>query len=311
MTESLGKVVIVGVLDVAGSTNLYMAKSFMKAGYEVIPVNYRTILTTYGVRTLARVIHRLSLDNPKLMLFSKCNGIESSIIGRCSLQGKTFLWFMDGLRTLSAVPEIVDHMSMADYASCTGLGVANEIHKQTGMIIHHIMEGIDQEIYRPTVFDEDFKAEISFIGTANAERNMYMQALTDSGYNVRAYGNGYGEEIHGNMFNVVCASSSAMLAISAEHDTREYFSDRVLRYGASGSFVLHKYSPNMDRYFENNKDLVYFHDVDSLLEAVDKYLVDEAALARQDIAVNLYNKVLQNHTWDNTVQKILTVAEIK
>ncbi len=311
MTESKGKVVIVGVLDVAGSTNLYMTKAFMKAGYEVLPINYRTILSNYGPRTLARVLHRLSLDKPKLMLFSKCNGVDSSIIGRCSLQGKTFLWFMDGLKTLSTVPEIVDHMGMADYASCTGLGVANEIHKQTGMIIHHIMEGIDQDIYRPTIPDEDFKAEISFIGTTNPERNMYMQALVDSGYNVKAYGNGYGEEVHGSMFNVACSSSSAMLAISAEHDTREYFSDRVLRYGACGSFVLHKHSPNMDRHFENNKDLVYFHDVDSLLEAVDKYLVDDVALARQEIAVNLYNKVLQNHTWDNTIQKILTAAEIK
>ncbi len=311
MTESLGKIIIVGVLDVAGSTNLYMAKAFMKAGYDVVPVNYRTILQNYGPKTLSRVLHRLSLDKPKLMLFSKCNGVDSSIIGRCSLQGKTFLWFMDGLKTLSTVPEIVDHMSMADYASCTGLGVANEIHKQTGMIIHHIMEGIDQEIYRPTMTDEDFKAEISFIGTANAERNMYIQALVDSGYSVRAYGNGYGEEVHGSMFNVVCSSSSVMLAISAEHDTREYFSDRVLRYGAGGSFVLHKYSPNMDRYFENNKDLVYFHDVDSLLEVVGKYLVNEAADARNEIANNLYNKVLQNHTWDNTIQKILTTAEIQ
>ena len=139
MTETLGKIVIVGVLDVAGSTNLYMAKAFMKAGYEVLPINYRTVLEHYGPKTLFNVLLRLSLDNPKLMLFSKCNGIESSIIGRCSLNCKTFLWFMDGLKTLSTIPSIIDHMSMADYASCTGLGVANEIFKNTGMIIQHIM----------------------------------------------------------------------------------------------------------------------------------------------------------------------------
>ena len=310
MTESKGKVVIVGALDVAGSTNLYMAKAFMKAGYEVIPCNYRTILINYGPKTLARVLHRLSLENPKLMLFSKCNGIDSSIIGRCSLQGKTFLWFMDGLRTLSTVPEIVGHMSMADYASCTGLGVANEIHKQTGMIIHHIMEGIDQEIYRPFTYDENFKAEISFIGSANAERNKYMQALVDSGYNVRAYGNGYGEEVHGTMFNVVCSSSSAMLAISVEHTTQAYCSDRVLRYGACRAFTLHRYSPGLERYFEDGKDLIYFHDVDSLLQIVEKWLKPELVSARADIANNLYAKVINNHTWDITVQKIIEVAEL-
>jgi spore maturation protein CgeB len=314
MTESLGRIVLVGVLDREGSTNLYMAKAMEKLGFNVIPVNYRTILHTYGPKTLATVLHKLSLDKPKLMLFSKCNGIDSSIIGRCSLNCKTFLWFMDGLQTLNTVPEVVDHMNMADYSSCTGLGVAKDIQKKTGIKVHHIMEGIDQEIYRPSIQSDNVKADISFIGTANQERNYYMNALTENGFHVRAYGNGYSDktgEIHGGIFNMVCSSSSAMLSMSVEHDTNEFFSDRVLRYGACGSFVIHKYSPGMERYFEDGKEIAYFHDVDSLIEVVKKYLADDAFPARSEIANNLYNKVLAKHTWDTTVQKIIEVAEIQ
>jgi len=36
-------VVIVGVLDKVGSTNIPMAASFTKFGIQVLPVNYRTI----------------------------------------------------------------------------------------------------------------------------------------------------------------------------------------------------------------------------------------------------------------------------
>ena len=310
MTDHKGRVVIVGVLDVYGSTNLYMAKAFMQAGYEVIPCNYRTILGQYGPKTLERTLHKLSLDKPELMLFSKCNGINSSIIGRCSLSTKTWLWFMDGINTLKTVPEVIDHMTLADYSSCTGLGVAKLIKKKTGVDVHHIMEGIDPEVYRPSVQNSELLTDVSFIGTANQERSTYLQALVDNGYNVRAYGTGYSDEVHGGMFNMVCSSSSAMLAISAEHETNEYFSDRVFRYGACGSFVLHRYTPSMEKYFRDGEDLIYFHDVDSLLEALDKYLRVEDIEVRGSIANNLYNKVLNNHTWAQTVQKIIEIAEI-
>ena len=311
MTNSLGSVVIVGVLDVLGSTNLYMAKAFMRAGYDVIPVNYRTIVGTYGPKTLDKVLHRIALNKPKLMLFSKCNGISSEILGRCSLSTKTWLWFMDGLGTLSAIPEIIDHMSMTDYASCTGLGVANEIRRKTDMEVFHIMEGIDPETYRPTAPVEEYKADISFIGTTSPERTHYINSLGKNGYVTKAYGNGYGDEVTGNIFNMVCSSSTMMLAISAEHNTPEYFSDRIFRYGACGSFVVHKYSPNMEKYFEDGKDLVYFHDEASMLEVVSRWATIEATATRREIANNLYQKVLQQHTWDTVIEKILSKAEIQ
>jgi spore maturation protein CgeB len=66
----------------------------------------------------------------------------------------------------------------------------------------------------------------------------------------------------------------------------------------------------MERYFEDGKEIAYFHDVDSLIEVVKKYLADDAFPTRSEIANNLYNKVLAKHTWDTTVQKIIEVAEI-
>jgi len=305
-----GKIVIVGVLNVEGSTNLYMGKAFEKLGYEVIPCNYRTILQKYGPRTLEATLFKLSEDKPDLMVFSKCNGIDSLIIAKCSMNCKTWLWYMDGLATLSTVPEIIEHANMADYASCTGLGVANYIKKHIGEDVHHILEGIDPEVYRPTLQLPGYAADISFIGTANQERIEYVQTLSEAGIDIKAYGNGFNEEIHGNMFNAVCSSSTSMLALSAEYTTQEYFSDRIMRYGSCGAFVFHKYAPLMEKYFSDGEDLVYFDTPESLVEAIKFYFHPDKTDLRIQIANNLRNKVLSNYTWVHSVQKIIDTAEI-
>ena len=308
--QSKGKVVIVGVCDVEGSTNVYMAKAFELLGYEVVPCNYRSILQKYGPVTLKNVLYKLSEDKPSLMLFSKFNGCDSSIIAKCSLNCKTWLWFMDGLKTLSTLPEIIEHANMADYISCTGLGVANHIRKQTGANVHHILEGIDPEVYRPTIKFPHYEADISFIGTVSQERLGYLQTLTNAGINAKAYGNGFNEEVHGNTFNMICSSSTSMLALSVEHETLEYFSDRVLRLGACGAFVFHKYAPKMEKYFVDAQDLVYFDSQESLVEAIKFYSQPENTELRMQIANNLRNKILSNYTWAHTIQKIIDIAEI-
>ncbi len=96
-----------------------------------------------------------------------------------------------------------------------------------------------------------------------------------------------------------------MLAISAEHDTDQYFSDRVFRYGACNSFVLHKHSPQMENFFDANNELVYFDSIESLLHCVREYTNNYEA--RKQIANNLHNKVIKNHTWDRTIHTILHI----
>lgn len=311
--QTRGKVVLVGVLDKFGSTNIYMAKAFMKAGFNVVPVNYRTILQQHGPNTLRYLLFKLADDEPQLMLFSKFNGMPSDIIGKCGLKTKTWFWFMDGLNTLSTVPECVGHAQLSQFTSCTGMGVVSHIKRQLGgdKDVYHIMEGIDPEVYKPTVIADNLVADISFIGTNNPERHHYLNLLAKSGYKVSAYGQGFNQEVNGSKFNQVCSSSDSMLALSVEHGTMGYFSDRVFRYGACGSFVLHKYSPRMEKWFVHGQDIAYWHDDASLLLAAKEFLGPENEMKRNAISRNLYVKVLQNHTWDSVVAKICTIADLK
>jgi spore maturation protein CgeB len=306
-------VVIVGVLDKPGSTNLYMAKAFEKRGYNVIPVNYRTIMQNANPHTVIRVLDRLADDKPALILFSKCNGIDSAIIAKIGMKDtKTWFWFMDGIKTLSMVPDCMSHASLCTYSSFTGLGVLNYVKKKigTGEGMYHIMEGVDPEVYRPTITFPEYLCDVAFIGTANPERIQHLKALAKVGLEVKAYGPGFNKEITGYEFNLVCAGAKMLLAISAEHNTQSYYSDRIFRYGACGAFVLHRLSPGMDRAFGHCKDVVYFNDIPSLVDTAVEYAKDERHEERASIARNLYNKVLANHTWDKVIEQICKFAEI-
>ncbi len=315
MENHRGNIVIVGVLDQPGSTNLYMAKAFEKAGFKVIPVNYRTIVQQYGPHTLYKMLYKLAADKPKLMLFSKFNGLPSLPIGRCGgddLDVKTWFWFMDGINTLNMVPECYTHTQLATYSSFTGLGVLNHVKKKVGRgdSLFHIMEGIDPDVYRPTMANEEYMCDIAFIGTANPERQHYLKLLAEAGYKVNAYGNGFGNEVNGTQFNMACSGAKAMLALSAEYDTQEYFSDRVFRYGACSALVMHKYAPGLEKYFQHGQDLLFFENEANLLEHMDYFIRQNRVEDMVAMKQNIYNKVLANHTWDNVVERICSIAKI-
>lgn len=65
--------------------------------------------------------------------------------------------------------------------------------------------------------------------------------------------------------------------------------------GAQG-FLLTNYQPELDLFFENGKDLVYYTDVDDLCRKADYYLTHDDE--RQEIARNGFLKAERFHTYD-------------
>ena len=305
--DDFRKICIVGVLDNINSTNVYMAKAFARAGFGIVPINYRNILAEFGVRVAEKTIIRVVEETkPVLTVFCKCNGIDSITMGKCSNISKTWFWWMDPLITLKQIPESISHAQMADFSSCTGLGVAEYLSSQSQKNVFHIFEGIDPEIFYPVQPVSEYETDISFIGTRTPERQLHIDFLRERGFKVKAYGNGFEKEVVGDEFNIVCSSSKAMLAINNEHTTKEYFSDRIFRYGACRSFVLHSYSPGMEKHFNENEHVVYFNDKITLLEAATKFVNSEHS---STIAQNLHNKIILHHTWDIVAKTIIHIVE--
>jgi len=176
---------LVGVFK-KGSTNVPMAKSFTKHGFFVIPVNYRTIITTYGMEFFNQFMHHVMIKyEPYLTLFSKCNGVDPEIVSMCNKYSKTWLFFMDAKPILAANPEIIQHIKNSDISSCTASDMVEWFRSQGVKNCHHIVQGIDPDVFKPVEPEDKYKADISFLGTRTPERDKFKKALEDAGFNVK------------------------------------------------------------------------------------------------------------------------------
>jgi len=305
-------VLLVGVCDVKGSTNIAQAIAFAKHNLNVVPINYRTIITKHGMQYFSELmIYAIKKFNPYLVLFSKCSGVPTKIIKKCTELSTTFLWNPDPKPTIEHVPEVIEHARNCTYSSCTSKSVAEWFESCGVEKCHHIIEGLDYDVLRPVELDKNYEATISFIGTKTEERDKYYVHLKKAGYNTKFYGPDYsGAEVVDDEFAKVCSSSKYMLSLNTYNNIPYYFSDRIIRLLGCGSFVFHlDNTGTLNDYFQDMKEIVYFSDENDLLEKIKMIEADEELY--KSIATAGYDRVMREYTWDNTIQQIIKVINEK
>lgn len=300
------KIVIIGVLDQYQSTNISMAKSFIKKGYEVIPVNYRTIIQRYSERYFqSLVLDIVKNDDTEFVMFCKCNGINSSIIEETNNYTKTVLWMPDVINErMQRYPEVIEHAKIANYSFITSGGVVEYFKNHGGKNCYHILDGNDFDLFRPVDAVNELKADISFIGTKLPHREEYLNMLAAAGYNVKAYGNGFNGEIYNTDFAKVCCSSKYMLSVNTIN-VKDGVSNRLFRYLGCGSCTLHwDDTETIKNYFVDGKEILLFKDPHELITKLkfygDKY---------EEIGKKGMERVKKDYSWDNTIDKILEKIE--
>lgn len=299
-------IIIVGVLNDAGSTNIPMAYAFQKNTYKVIPINYRSIIKNHGMLFFETLlIEIIKTNNPELVLFSKTNGIDPDLITACNKYSKTFYWFMDSYKVAERIQEIKYYAKNATFSSCTSVSSVDWLKEHGVNKCYHILEGFDTDVLKPTKVYNEYKADISFIGTKTPERDEYKKKLEDAGYNVKFYGTGYSDKlVIGKEFAKVCSSSKFMLSLNTYNNIPNYFSDRLILLTGCGTCTLHlDDTGTLNKYFEDGKEVVYFNNVDMLLEKLHS-ITDEDRLL---IGKQGRDRTLSNYTWDHTIKKILSI----
>lgn len=298
------RVAIVGVLDVEGSSNIWMASSFKRFGFDVIPINYRTIIRKYGNTFFESYVKdTLMKYRPQLTIFCKCNGVNPQLIADCNKYTNTWLWFMDSYKIAEQAPEIVEHARNSKFSSCTS-PVTVDYFKNRGVEnCYHIYEGIDINVHKPVSSVDKYKADISFVGSRTKERDEYYKVLTYNGYLTKFYGNGYSERIPEDDWAKVCASSKYMLSLNTFNNIPGYFSGRVFETLGCGTCTLHLDTTNtVEQIFEDGKEIVLFKDPNELLSKLKSIDKDTA----RSIAINGREKILNNFTMDHTVSRIVS-----
>lgn len=82
---------------------------------------------------------------------------------------------------------------------------------------------------------------------------------------------------------------------------------RVWDVLGSGGFLMTNYQPEMEIYFEFDKDLVVFEDKHELVKKASYYLDHEKE--RAEIARNGYEKVKQYHSYQQRMEQLICILE--
>jgi len=78
---------------------------------------------------------------------------------------------------------------------------------------------------------------------------------------------------------------------------------------ACGGFLISNFQEDFLRYFEPDKDFVFYDSKRDLLEKIDYYLLHDSE--RKEISQNAYKKIKKDHTFDIRIEQILRESGIK
>jgi len=305
-------IIMVGVNDKRGSTNIPMCKSLMKLGFHVIPINYRTIIQSHGMQFFANLLLSVITNTkPYLTIFSKCNGVPTEVVKECSKYSTTWLYNMDARPTIEKCTDVVQHAINCHFSSCTAYEMVDWFNEQ-GANCHYIVQGVDPEVFKPVSINEKYRSNmsgpvISMIGARTIERDEYFKALTDDGFFPTFYGPGYNKEIIDKDFVEVCCSSDFMLSLNTHNGIHKgYFSNRLVRYLACGTCTFHL-DPfgDLEKYFEDGKEIVFFKDKNDLVNKL--HSIDDDT--RIKIGINGRERILREYTWDHKISNLLGIVK--
>ena len=301
------KILIVGVLDVASSTNVFMKKGFEKLGWLVDGYNYRTRMQELGNPQAMWDDFRRFLNGKRygLIVFCKVNSLHPELITYAGQYGKTWYWFMDHLGAAQEI-HADEYVKRADFASATSEEVCNWFRKLNPNTVQ-IVEGFDQETYFyegiPKVYD------VLFVGNATEKRINELR-LIRNGQTLTIFGSGWQQEFgarppiyNEELRKAICESK---IVLNLVHSN--IFSDRVVLTAASGGFVLSQACPDLERHFQRKVHLDWFRNAEEAQQLIHYYL--EHHKEREKIAKSGMHYVRQKYNWESVCREILQKTEI-
>jgi len=307
-------VVCVGVCNRRGSTNIPQMKSLMKFGFQIIPVNYRTIIAEHGMQFFADLLLEVvKTTKPWLVLFSKCNGIPTELVKECGKYSTTYLFNMDSRPTIEKCSDVVQHAVNSHYSSCTAHEMVDWF-KSEGANCHYVVQGVDPEVFKPIPKNPAYAQKmdgpvISMIGTRTTERDVYLKTLHDGGFFPTFYGPGYNREVVDREFVDICCSADYLISLNTHNGIHKgYFSNRLVRYLACGTCTFHLDEfGSLKNHFEDGKEVIFFKGPEDLIEKLHN--IDDETRIR--VGIGGRERVLKEYTWDHTTAKMINIIQGK
>lgn len=189
---------------------------------------------------------------------------------------------------------------------------ADKLTDQINTNVSSLLQCTDPEVFYPEN-DNNISEEILFVGITRGVYREIVKDVLKTNHDVSVYGMGWdkyidekyikGQFIPNEELHKYYSSCKILLNDHWEDMKEEDFpSNRLFDALACGTFVISDKIPSADTIFEGS--IVTYDDAEDLNEKIDYYLAHEEE--RVKLAQKGQKIVLENHTFDNRVEEILS-----
>jgi spore maturation protein CgeB len=190
--------------------------------------------------------------------------------------------------------------------------------------VKFVPHGFDPDIHKPSLVlnaPEDFYCDASFIGTHSNSKEKYLKHLKKSipGLKLNIWGSGWQyadpilencimkSSVHGDLYALAIQCSKINIALLSERvngaSSGDQITSRTFHIPASGGFMLHQRTNELNEYFEEDKEIGCFLEEDELVSKVKKFLEDPSK--RGTMAKLATEKCISNYSVLNRAKLIL------
>ena len=209
----------------------------------------------------------------------------------------------------------IEEYEKYDYVFISSKKYADKIKSKANTNVNSLLQCTDPDLFYPEK-DENISEEILFVGVTRGVYRDIIKDILKTNHDVAIYGRGWEEFIDEKYVKGYFISndrlhkyySSCKILLNdhwKEMRDEDFPSNRLFDALACGTFVISDKIPSADTLFEGC--IVTYEDVDDLNEKINYYLTHEDE--RVKIAKKGQKIVLENHTFDNRIIKIMSILK--
>lgn len=303
------KILLIAPLSRPEMTGHIIKQAFLDLGFNVETFDYRVKAVKFGVAAMNELL---------LNKIRELNRIDMAVILKGELLEPLIfdaekcirvLWYFD----FDAVEPpgyliILGRCVTAAFLTCYPWV---DSLRDLGVNAFFLPQAADPMIYNKVDFDSAFASDVAFIGTRKPGREEFLKKLA-SRFNLKVWGEQWqdselkpGIQAYLEDFNKVCSSAKIIVNITSSDDYPSYMStlsQKIFMVLAAEGFLLNDSILNIHSFFEINKELVLYNNVDDLSQKIEYYLGHDEL--RAQIAHAGRMRVLKEHTYIHRLRRM-------
>ena len=210
---------------------------------------------------------------------------------------------------------LIDEYEKYDYVFISSNKYADKLKNEVNTNVHALLQCTDPDVFYPEK-DEYISDEILFVGVTRGVYREIVKDVLKTNHDVSIYGMGWEEFIDEKYVKGYFIpndelhkyySSCKILLNDHWEDMRDedFPSNRLFDALSCGAFVISDNIPSAETLFEGG--IITYEDENDLDNKINYYLTHEDE--RVEIAKKGQRIVLENHTFDNRIQKIIEILK--